>query len=672
MIRKIMLICSFIFLTLIFMSCSNDQATLNEQLNKYIQHWKEEQFEQMYEMVTDETKNKYTPKDFIERYKKIYDDIKARNLSITYDEMNEREVKEAIENKRIDVPITVSLDSIAGNIEFTSKLSLERVEKDKKAKWQVVWNPGLIFPELKDGGQIQIQTTEPKRGEILDRNQMPLAINDHVYEIGVIPKNFVDRKEEIKQIASLLGISASSIEESLKANWVEPHLFVPLKKIPPSQEHLLDDVTDIPSVTQREVLGRTYPLGRAAAHLTGYVGKITDEEFENVDQTKYTPDDDIGKRGLEQLFESDLKGEKGYKILIKKDDETTTLAEKEAKDGKNIVVTIDINVQETIFDEYGPYAGTAAAIHPKTGEVLALISSPAFDPNDFLYGISDDEWKKLQDDPQNPLVNRFSSTFAPGSVIKPITAAIGLTNGTIDPDEHLQINGLKWGKEEWNGYEVTRVSDPGVPVDLKAALSRSDNIYFAMQSVKMGNRLFTRGLERFGFTKSIPFKYPIQSSPISNEGHLKDEILLANTSYGQGEVEVTPLHMALMYTPFINDGHLIKPTLLLDDEKHGQIWHKNVMNEKDAKLINETLRTVVTNGTATVANVDELKISGKTGTAELKSAKSTKGRENGWFVGYPTESEDILIAMMVENVQDSGASSFVANKVKDILIKLKQ
>src|SRR5699024_8813685 len=130
-----------------------------------------------------------------------------------------------------------------------------------------------------------------------------------------------------------------------------------------------------------------------------------------------------------------------------------------------------------------------------------------------------------------------------------------------------------------------------------------------------------------------------------------------------------PLHMALMYTPFLNEGNLIKPTLLLDDEK-GDIWHENILSKDHAQMIKDMLRSVVTEGTATVADVDELQISGKTGTAELKLTSQSKGSENGWFVGYPTEKEDILIAMMMEQVEKSGASSFVAKQVTDILINL--
>src|SRR5699024_2999007 len=159
----------------------------------------------------------------------------------------------------------------------------------------------------------------------------------------------------------------------------------------------------------REETGRAYPSGKAAAHLTGYIGQITAEELEKVDQTKYTANDLIGKRGLEQLYEDKLKGERGTTLTIQKEDDEIVLAEKPVKDGENIIITIDINDQEEIYHSYGKQAGTAAAIQPKTGEVLALVSSPAFDPNELLYGMNEKEWEQLQTNPQQPLINRFSS-----------------------------------------------------------------------------------------------------------------------------------------------------------------------------------------------------------------------------------------------------------------------
>src|SRR5690625_4851293 len=182
-----------------------------------------------------------------------------------------------------------------------------------------------------------------------------------------------------------------------------------------------------------------------------------------------------------------------------------------------------------------------------------------------LYGISQTQWDALADDEAEPFLNRFSATFAPGSVIKPITAAVGLANGSIDPEEGLEIKGLTWSKNGWGDAKVTRVSTSDKPVDLQSALVRSDNIYFAMQAVEMGANKFNEGLENFGFNKQLPIDYPFKASQITNDGKVNDEILLAHSSYGQGELEVNTLHIALMYSAFINKGNIVKPALLDDD-----------------------------------------------------------------------------------------------------------
>ena len=193
------------------------------------------------------------------------------------------------------------------------------------------------------------------------------------------------------------------------------------------------------------------------------------------------------------------------------------MAEKPVQNGENISITIDINIQEKIYANYDGDAGTTAAINPKTGETLALVSSPAFDPNEILYGNSSNIWESLQNDPKNPLLNRFSATYAPGSVIKPVTASIGLQNGTITPDEGIEIDGLTWGNGAgWGDYEVRRVSTSNGPVDLQDSLVRSDNIYYAMKAVEMGTDAFVTGMEQYGFGEALPYEYPITASSMSS------------------------------------------------------------------------------------------------------------------------------------------------------------
>lgn len=667
---------AFILLITFMTACSKDEeVTPNERFDEYVKLWHDEEFTNMYDMLSAESREEYPPEQFIDRYNKIYEDLNISNLSISYNELSEEALDTAFEEGSATLPFTVAMESIAGPIEFTYEATLiQEGEEDEEKDWFIAWDPGFIFPALKDGGEIKFQTTTPMRGEIHDRNRMPLAINDNVYEVGIVPGKLGDDSEKQKeQIANLLQISVDTIDTELSANWVQPDLFVPIKKVPKTDETLIEKLLEIDGIMTREVIGRVYPLGEAASHLIGYIGPINAEELEQMEPGTYGPNDSIGKRGLEQLYENRLKGERGIQILIKKEDGTEeVLAEKPVKDGENISLTIDVNIQEKIFNAYEGKSGTTAAINPRTGETLALVSSPAFDPNDFLYGITQSQLDALENDPQKPIINRFTATFAPGSVIKPITAAIGLENGTIDPEEGIEIEGLTWDNGKgWGDYQVRRVSETNKPVDLADALIRSDNIYFAMQAVKMGSESLVKGLERFGFGEKLPFEYPFINSTISSSGTLEGEVQTANTSYGQAEIEVSALHLATAYTTFLNKGNMLKPTLLTTEET-GQIWKEDLIKEDDAELIQNILRDVVLEGTATVAKYDELAISGKTGTAELKLSHDTKGHENGWFVGYPTDKQDILIAMMIEEVEDIGTSTFVADKVANLLLEISE
>lgn len=659
-------------LFLLLVGCSNDETTPQDRFDDYVKQWNDQKFSEMYDLLSAESANVYPTDEFADRYKKIYNDLAVADLKISYEKMDEEELKKAMEEGSATFPFSVSMETVAGPISFQYEATLVKEGEEDAENWFVEWDPGFIFPEIKDGGEISLETEEPKRGEILDRNKMPLAINDIVYEIGVVPEKLGNDPEAMKkQIASLLGMSVDALDAQLNADWVEPNLFVPLKKVPTTEKEKLNKLWNLAPIMGREVTGRVYPAGKAAAHLVGYIGQITAEELEEQDPGTYNSSDMIGKRGLEQLYEDQLKGEKGVKIVVKKDGEDDVLlGEKPVKDGDNVVTTIDVVLQEKIYDSYDGEAGTTAALNPKTGETLALVSSPAFDPNQLLYGVTQKQWDALENDPKKPLINRFSATFAPGSVMKPISAAVGLRNGAIVPGEGIKISGLEWsGGNGWGDYKVRRVSGSDGPVDVTEALIRSDNIYFAMKAVEMGSDAFAKGLKQFGFGEDFPFAYPMEKATISSSGKFDDEVLLANTSYGQGEIQVSSLYLATAYNTFLNKGNMLKPTLLADEET-GQVWKKELITAEQAKLIQEALRDVVASpkGTAKDANNADFPISGKTGTAELKlTTDEESGQENGWFVAYPTDDQDILIAMMIENTEDKGGSSFTVKKVTDIL-----
>lgn len=657
--KRVLLLITISLLFIITACSSEDMANPNERFQEFTNLWMEQDFQTTYHLFSTETKDSISQEESIERLENLYNDLGIENIEITFDELTDEQIDSLIdmdeEHPSTTIPFSVELESIAGPIAFDyeATLVLETINEEE-TDWFINWDVGFIHPELKDGGEVSIQTVHPERGEILDRNQMPLAMNDTVYQIGIVPDDLTDEEAAIEDVSRILNMDANQIDEALQASWVEGHLFVPLATILPSNEEVYEQLMAIPGVQRMEVSGRIYPGGEAVGHLIGYIGDITADFLEEADSDEYGPNDQVGRRGLEGLYETELKGKRGVTILIEKEDEEEiVIAESPVENGENIQLTIDINIQEKIYESYDGDAGTTTAIDPITGETLALVSAPSFDPNDIVYSTSDSIWDRLEEDEKQPLINRFAATFAPGSVIKPVTAAAGINAGTLDPNEGFEIEGKHWSNGEgWGDYEVTRVSLSDGPVDLEDAMLRSDNIYFAMQAVAMGSDAFVDEFERFGFGEEIPYKYPISSSSLSNSGELDDEVLLANSSYGQGELEMSALHLAATYTTFLNEGNMIKPTLLLEEDIE-QVWQEGLMSKEEAERMDEILRGVVTDGTAQRAEDDaNVPIAGKTGTVELKLGRDSDGSINSWFIGYPYESKDILLAMLVEETED--------------------
>ncbi|WKB35697.1 penicillin-binding transpeptidase domain-containing protein [Terrilactibacillus sp. S3-3] len=201
-------------------------------------------------------------------------------------------------------------------------------------------------------------------------------------------------------------------------------------------------------------------------------------------------------------------------------------------------------------------------------------------------------------------------------------------------------------------------------VNLKDAVTVSDNIYFAQTALKIGGDDFVKGTNAFGFNESLPIPYPMQKSTLSNSGKLDSDMLLANTGYGQGEVSVNPLHLSYMYSAFVNDGNIVKPRLVQTSDKPA-VWKKNAMPAEAAHLLTKDLVQVINSpsGTAHTAKINGLELAGKkTGTPEFKSKQGTTGKESGWFVAFNTKNPKLLVTMEIENAQKQAAAIWLREK----------
>jgi penicillin-binding protein len=302
---------------------------------------------------------------------------------------------------------------------------------------------------------------------------------------------------------------------------------------------------------------------------------------------------------------------------------------------------------------------------------LDLVSSPSYDPNIFVTYRSDTLKKQIDSTWSNISVNRFNNSYAPGSIFKLVTASIGLDQGVIKPDETLDIKGASWQKDSsWGGKTITTTVDPGKPVNLKDAFIYSHNIYFAQQALKVDKDKFVEGIKSFGIGEDLPFPYPMAKNQISSDNSLKTDELLADTAYGQGELLITPLHAALMYSAVVNNGNIMNPIIEMSDSNPQKIWKENAISNDNIDILKNDLIAVVNSPEATgnLAKINGVNIGGKTGTAEIKlNQGDTAGTENSWFVGINMDNPKIVISMMMEDTKSIGGTHYLVPKVKNVL-----
>ncbi|WP_418223060.1 penicillin-binding transpeptidase domain-containing protein [Clostridium isatidis] len=654
------LLLSFILLTSGCSSLDKAQKTFDV----YVEKWVQADYSGMYEMLTEDIKESLSEEDFVTRYNNIFSAINANDLIV------EPDGDRAKEKDGVNIPFKVTMNSIAGNITLTGyKLSLIKENKEYKIKW----DEGLIFPQMIKDDKVWVNTVPAKRGSILDKDGNPLAQDGILNTVGIYPAKFNkgDIDAKITEIASTLDISEDNIKTKLNEN-TNPEHFIPLVDILPEDTKLSNlKNREEEGILIREKEGRVYKGGEAFGRLIGYIGNITAEELEANKGKGYHDTSLIGKAGLEQVFEETLRGQDFAEIYIERATEKITIASIEGKDGKDIKTSIDTELQKKIYSEMNGEKGAATAVNPKTGEVLAMISSPSFDSNVFTTYVTKTQKAKWEEIGDADEINRFNKIYSPGSTMKLLTSVIGLENTIIAPNSTRDIEGLTWQKDNsWGDYKITRVTDPGKAVSLKDAVNHSDNIYYGQVALELGSEKFINGIKKFGIGEELPFEYPMELSQISNDGNLDNEILLADTGYGQGEIMMTPLHVALSYSALANEGNIMKPRLVISENSEAVVWKEQAILNDNLPVLIDAFTALINDPGATIPDgaVPGFRVAGKTGTAEIKQSQDdTSGTENGWFVSVDTDTSKISLAMIIEDVKDRGHSHFTVPKVRNVM-----
>ncbi|AOT78995.1 penicillin-binding transpeptidase domain-containing protein [Enterococcus faecium] len=626
-------------------------------VEQFVQALNKGDYNKAAEMTSKKAANKsaLSEKEILDKYQNIYGAADVKGLQISNLKVDKKD------DSTYSFSYKAKMNTSLGELKDLSyKGTLDRNDGQTTINWQ----PNLVFPEMEGNDKVSLTTQEAARGNIIDRNGEPLATTGKLKQLGVVPSKLGDGGEKtanIKAIASSFDLTEDAINQAISQSWVQPDYFVPLK--------IIDGATpELPAgATIQEVDGRYYPLGEAAAQLIGYVGDITAEDIDK--NPELSSNGKIGRSGLEMAFDKDLRGTTGGKLSITDADgvEKKVLIEHEVQNGKDIKLTIDAKAQKTAFDSLGGKAGSTVATTPKTGDLLALASSPSYDPNKMTNGISQEDYKAYEENPEQPFISRFATGYAPGSTFKMITAAIGLDNGTIDPNEVLTINGLKWQKDSsWGSYQVTRVSSDVSQVDLKTALIYSDNIYAAQETLKMGEKKIRTGLDKFIFGEDLDLPISMNPAQISNEDSFNSDILLADTGYGQGELLINPIQQAAMYSVFANNGTLVYPKLIADKETKDK---KNVIGETAVQTIVPDLREVVqdVNGTAHSLSALGIPLAAKTGTAEIKEKQDVKGQENSFLFAFNPDNQGYMMVSMLENKEDDDSATKRASELLQYL-----
>lgn len=612
-----LLILVFAVIAIVKIANKDKQTEAMQKVSAFMSYINEAKYEEMYNMLSESSKKNITKEDFVTKNQTIYEQLEASSIKIS-------NMKEETENDKTKVTYTMEMETLAGKVTFANTARL--IKEDKE--YYIIWTSNVIFPGLNDTDKIKIDSVETTRGSIYDRNGKLLAGEGKTSNIGFVPRKMnKDPEKDIEAVSRLLDVPVDTINALLNASYVKEDAFVQIANISESDTKTETELMKIAGIKIKSSAGRVYPYSQEISHLIGYVQKLNEDELKENVGKGYNSSSVMGKAGLEKAYEDRLRGLTGYEIYIvdAKGNKKKTIVTREAKKGEDIKLTIDINIQKYVYNEFKDDESATIVVNPKTGEILAMCSTPTYSGADFVLGMTNEKWQTITQDQREPLYNRCTAAWVPGSSFKPIIGGIALTNNVVSADEDFGTSGKLWQKDaSWGTYYVTTVKTYDGPANLRNGLVYSDNIYFSKLALRIGQDTLKKELNRLGFNKSIDFVQPMTSSKFADGDNFDSEVQLADTGYGQGKVLTNPLHMASMYTAFVNDGDMIKPYIeFKEDTANPEYSVKDAFTEEVANTIKEDLIQVIEdeNGTAHNAKINGVVLARKNRNSRNKSIK---------------------------------------------------
>ncbi len=530
----------------------------------------------------------------------------------------------------------------------------------------LVWTQlirGGYYYDLSQNNRIRLVSLEATRGDILDIKGRPVADSVISYDLVVRPtdiRNRADKNRIFNILSSALGVPLSSVEASYKKNYIGPFTDVIIaKNISKDMAFKLEQMNiDLPQIAVRAKPQRRYIYKEATASTLGYLGEIDREQLTKLKEYGYHRLDIVGKTGLEKSMDRVLRGEdggmqmevnnRGYQVGI--------LSYQQPRSGDDMRLTIDIDIQEQAYKSMNGKRGAVVVLDPSTGRVIAMVSSPSFDPYLFNTSEGSQQVRKLLADESMPFLNRaVQNQYPPGSIFKIVTATAGLETKRITETTTFSCPGYySLGGRRFNCWELKGHGT----LDIRGALEHSCNVFFFNASEKIRQEYLTSYAHAFGLGRPTGIDLSGETGGFVpdkswkryalNENWYEGDTL--NFSIGQGYVLITPLQAAVMVSAIANGGKLVQPYIIesVGNRKIGNPHiHNMSISSKTIDIIKDGLNRVVEapEGTGALARVDGVNISGKTGTAQVIGHTS-----HAWFVGFaPAENPKAAIAVFMEN-----------------------
>ena len=526
---------------------------------------------------------------------------------------------------------------------------------------------GEYYATLADGNRIRIIPTVAPRGTFFDRNGQLLVTNRPGFTVSLLPLTEPISNEVITRISNLLQVPVEDIKSKIDAHIGFDPIRIKTDVTPDIVTIIEEQKNHYPGVVIEVQPIRNYILKQEAAHTFGYVSEISDAELETKKKEGYKSGDIIGKFGLEKIYDKEVRGENGGE-QVEVDVSgapVQILGKKEPVPGADLILTIDRDLQvaaEAAVDAQlaAIHANAAAAVvlNPQNGEVLALVSRPAFDPNLFAHGISTKDWNAINNNPYHPMDDKaITGEYPPGSTFKIVTGTAALASGRVTPEEQIFDSGHHWLIPKGNAS-----GEALGWLNFRAALAHSDNVYFYEMGNRLGVDLLGHYSRMFGLGQKTGIDLPYESEGMVASKELKmklynEEWYLSETfdaAIGQGFNLVTPLQAAMVMGEIAANGKRYKPHVVWKMvTQNGELikeFQPELLSQLDVpdwviQLVQSSLHDVTKYGTA-ASNFGGFPydIAGKTGTAE-----NSQGRDHGWFVGYaPFDNPQISVAVVVE------------------------